>query len=236
VTPPNLHSTPDDAVADRIRETVFVEKKTFFIERPAGLDKVFDHPAVRAAYAKDEYIPYWADLWASARMLAKVVLREPWLKLSQRFGTPLDVLEVGCGLGLAGIAGLARGLRVTFSDCDEAAVKFAASNAALNGFRDYKLLPIDFRSPPTNLAFPVVIGSDLMYEERLVKPLVDFIDRTLLDGGVAFIADPDRMAAKSFRWRLQNAGLNVEVSPQRAGEPGGERTKGTLYRISKQAP
>jgi predicted nicotinamide N-methyase len=228
-----IHSTPDDAVADRIRETVFVEKKTFLIERPAGLDKVFDHPAVRAAYAKDEYIPYWADLWASARMLAKVVLREPWSKLSQRFGAPLEVLEIGCGLGLAGIAALARGLRVTFSDCDEAAVKFAASNAVLNGFRDFIMLPIDFRSPPKDLAFPAIIGSDLMYEERLVEPLVDFIDRTLLDGGVALIADPDRMAAKSFRWRVQNAGLTVEASLLRAGEPGGERTKGTLYRITK---
>ena len=54
---PCLHSTPDEAIADRIRETVFIEKKTFLIERPAGLDKVFDHPAVRAAYAKGRR--YW---------------------------------------------------------------------------------------------------------------------------------------------------------------------------------
>lgn len=228
-----IHSTPDDAVAERVRETVIVEGKTFRLDRPAALDRVFDHPAVRAAYAADEYIPYWTDLWASARMLAKVVLREPWTQLSGRFGSPLAALEVGCGLGLAGIAALARGLEVTFSDCDETAVAFAAANARLNGFKHYRTLPIDLRSPPRDLQYPVILGSDLMYEERLVEPLVDLIDRVLLPGGVALITDPDRQGAKSFRWRVQNAGLEVEASLVRAGEPGGERIKGTLYRISR---
>lgn len=227
-----IHSTPEDAVSERTVEKVIVEGRTFMIERPAGLDRVFDHPAVRAAYAKDEYIPYWADLWASARMLAKVILREPWSKLSDRFGLPLPALEVGCGLGLAGVAALSRGLRVTFSDCDEGAVQFAAANAKRNGFKDFETLAIDLRHPP-ELAFPVILGSDVMYEERLIEPLVNLIDRSLVPGGVALITDPDRQAAKGFRWQVQNAGLAVEASLIRAGEPGGERIKGTLYRITK---
>lgn len=227
-----IHSTPDAAVAETTRIKVLVEGKTFWLDRPAGLDKVFDHPAVRAAYAADEYIPYWADLWASARMLAKVILREPWANYSARFGTPLHALELGCGLGLGGIAALSRGLHVTFSDCDEAAMKFATGNATRNGFTSHDTLPIDFRDPPDR-RFPVLIGSDLMYEERLTEPLVDLIDRMLLPGGVALITDPDRQAAKSFRWRIQNAGLCVEAGLVRAGEPGGERTKGTLYRITR---
>jgi predicted nicotinamide N-methyase len=226
-----IHSTPLDGL-EHIVEKVIVEGRTFKIERPAGLDKVFDHPAVRSAYAKDEYIPYWADLWAAARMLAKVILREPWTKLSGQFGEPLKALEIGCGLGLAGIAALSRGLHVTFSDCDESAVKLAGQNARRNGFKHFELLPIDVRSP-LEVKFPVIFGSDVMYEERLVGPLVEMIDQSLLPGGVALIADPDRLAAKGFRWMVQNAGLNVEASLIRAGEPGGERTKGTLYRITK---
>lgn len=231
---PRIHATPPDAVSETVRETVAVEGRTFLLDRPAGLDQVFDHPAVRSAYAADEYIPYWTDLWAAARMLAKVVLREPWDKFAARVGGRPEVLEVGCGLGLGGIAALARGLRVTFSDCDETAVGFAAGNARLNGFTDFATLPADLRSPPTGVSFPVVIGSDLMYEQRLVEPLAHFIKAVLAPGGVALITDPDRMSARSFRWAAGQAGLRAEPSFVRAGEPGGERVKGTLYRVAHE--
>lgn len=232
---PRFHSTPADAVSDLVRETVVVEGRSFLLDRPAGLDKVFDHPAVRSAYAADEYIPYWTDLWAAARMLAKVVLREPWGKMATRLGRPPDVLEIGCGLGLGGIAALAKGLRVTFSDCDETAVGFAAANARLNGFTAFATLPVDLRSPPPGVTFPVVIGSDLMYEQRLVEPLAGFLKAVIAPDGVALITDPDRLSARSFRWAAGQAGLVAEPSFIRAGEPGGERVKGTLYRITHAA-
>jgi predicted nicotinamide N-methyase len=228
MTSPRFHSTPADAVAETVRETVIVEGRTFRLDRPAGLDKVFDHPAVRSAYAADEYIPYWTDLWAAGRMLAKVVLREKWA------GTPA-VLEVGCGLGLGGIAALSRGLSVTFSDVDETACGFAAANARLNGFTHFRTLPLDLRSPPEGLTVPVVIGSDLMYEQRMVEPLALFLKAVLAPDGFALITDPDRLAARSFRWQAGQAGLHVEAKPVRAGEPGGERIKGTLYRLTHAA-
>src|SRR5687767_2657407 len=223
---PRIHSTPEDAVRERVREKVLVEGRTFLLDRPAGLDKAFDHPAVRSAYAADQYLPYWTDLWAAGRMLAKVVLREPWA------GRP-EVLEVGCGLGLGGVAALAGGLRVTFADCAQTAVAFAAANARRNGFADFATLPLGLRSPPPGLTFPVVIGSDLMYEPRLVEPLAEFLAAVLAPGGVALITDPDRTSARTFRWAVGAVGLVAAPSFVRAGEPGGERVKGTLYRVTR---
>jgi predicted nicotinamide N-methyase len=191
---------------------------------------MFDHPAVRAAYAADEYIPYWSSLWPAARMLAKAVLREPWEKLP----LPLEALEIGCGVGLGGVAALARGLRVTFSDCDELAVGFAAQNARQNGFTNFTTATIDLRSPPPDLRVPILLGSDLMYEPRFVEPLIGFISAVLAPGGLCLIADPDRLSAKPFRWLVENAGLAVVPEFARAGEPGGERTKGTVYRITRR--
>ncbi|MBX9625465.1 MAG: methyltransferase [Gemmataceae bacterium] len=229
---PRYHATPPEAVTEVVRDEVFVDDWTFRIDRPADSDKLLDHPWVRSAYAADEYVPYWAQLWPAARMLAKVVVREPW----ETYPQPVRVLEVGCGLGLAGVAGLARGLDVTFSDVDETALAFAARNARLNGFPDrFRTRLVDFRNPPDGVKYPVVIGSDLMYEERLVDPLVGLLGAVLAPGGVCLITDPDRTPARVFRWKLGEAGYEVTPELVRAGEPGGERTKGTLYRI-RHAP
>lgn len=229
--PPRFHATPPEAITELVRETVFVGDRTFRIERPTDSDALFDHPWVRSAYAADGYTPYWARLWPSARMLAKVVLRENW----EPYPRPVHVLELGCGLGLAGIACLARGLRVTFSDVDETALRFAATNARHNGYFDFSTLPIDLRCPPDDVKYPVVIGSDLMYEERLVDPLVRLLRAVLAPGGVCLITDPDRPPARVFRWKLLEAGYEVTAGFIRAGEPGGGRTKGTLYRIRNRS-
>jgi predicted nicotinamide N-methyase len=228
---PRIHETPASAVADTVRETVLVDGRRFTVERPAGLDKVFDHPAVRSAFAADEYIPYWTDLWAAGRMLAKVVLREPW----QTYPEPRHALEIGCGLGLGGLAALARGLHVTFSDCDATAVRFATGNARLNGFTRFDARPFDLRVPPPGVTYPILLGSDLMYEARLVPAVAGFVKAVLAPGGVALVTDPDRISARTFRHEAWRAGLDVVATFVRAGEPGGERTKGTLYRLTHAA-
>jgi predicted nicotinamide N-methyase len=199
----------------------------------AASDKLLDHPAVRAAFAADEYMPYWADLWPAARMLAKAIIREPWPV--PPWGDKLHALEIGCGLGLPGVTALAVGLRVTFSDYDATALRFAADNARLNGFDAFDTLQLDWRYPPSDKRFPVVFASDLVYEMRNVEPLVELVDRVLAPGGLCLITDQDRVPSHFLREALRNAGLSYETHTVRAGEPGGRRVKGTLYRITRPA-
>lgn len=71
-----LPETPPDAVRNRVRDTVVIGGRTFVLSRPAESDRLLDHAAVQSAFAADEFMPYWADLWPSARMLAKAILRE----------------------------------------------------------------------------------------------------------------------------------------------------------------
>jgi predicted nicotinamide N-methyase len=234
MTAPRIHSTPPEAVKELSREKVLIEGHCFHIERPGGTDLLFDHPAVRAAYAADEYVPYWTEVWPSSRMLAKTILREPWETYPTPPGEKLHALEIACGLGVAGLAALARGLRVTFSDIDELAMEYAAANAKRNHFTDFRTEAIDLRSPPPGLQVGVLLAADLLYEPRLVDPLVEFIVAVLAPTGVALIADPDRISSRPFGYRCQQAGLHLEATFARAGEPGGERTKGTIYRIRKQ--
>lgn len=221
-----LPETPWEALGPVVRETVIIEGQTFTILRPDESDRLLNNPVIKAAFAADEYLPYWADLWPASRMLAKAILREPW-------PTPAPAaIEIGCGLGLPGVAALAQGLHVTFTDCDATALRFAADNARANGFEKFSTLQLDWRSPPADLHASVVLASDLLYELRSVAPVVAMIKRTLLPGGVCLLTDQDRVPAHALREALPNDGLTFTTQAMKAGEPGGRRVRGTLYRIT----
>lgn len=212
-----------------VRDTVLLEGREFLISRPGESDRLLDHPAVHAAFEADEYLPYWADLWPASRMLAKAVLRHPW-------PAGQDALEIGCGLGLPGIAALSVGLRVTFSDYDPCALRFTADNARLNGFTNFRTMQLDWRHPPEDLRLPVLLGSDLIYELRNVEPLVGFIRQVLEPGGLCLLTDQDRVPSLALRECLEDSGMRFTTEVMRAGEPGGRRLKGTLYRVTKPDP
>jgi predicted nicotinamide N-methyase len=222
-----LPHTPSEAVGPVMQEKVVLDGRTFLIERPAEPDRLLDHPVVHDAFARDEYMPYWADLWPAARMLAKAILREPW-------PDGLEAMELGCGLGLPGVAALAKGLHVVFSDYDVTALQFAARNAKLNGFGSFSLLPMDWRHP-TPRQFPVILASDLIYEERNVAPVVSLLTIMLAPGGLCLLTDQDRKPADRLRHVLSESGLSHTTELMRAGQPG-LRVKGTLYRIRHALP
>lgn len=221
---PAMPATPLEAIEATIRETILLDGHTFLIDRPDETDRLLDHPAVRAAFGKDEYMPYWSELWPAARMLAKVIVRETW---------PPDTraLEIGCGLGLPGIAALAKGLRVTFSDYDATALHFAANNARLNGLENFETLQLDWRYPPQDVQYPILFAADLIYEMGNVEPLVKLIKTLLAPGGTCLLTDQDRVPSHVLREMLAKEGMPFTTQLVRAGEPGGSRVKGTLYRI-----
>lgn len=221
-----MPETPLDALGPAVEEKVFIDERVFRIQKPTDSDRLLDHPQVRVAFDTDEYMPYWADLWPGARMLAKAIVREPW-------PAGLDALELGCGLGLPGIAALSVGLRVTFSDYDATALRFAADNARLNGYQQFETLQLDWRYPPANRRWPVLLASDLIYELRNVEPIVELIKKLLTPDGLCLLTDQDRVPSHVLRDTLAAEGLPFTTHLMRAGEPGGRRVKGTLYRIRK---
>jgi len=213
-----------EGLGDIVRESVVIEDRTFLIDRPRQAEGLIDRPALLRTAAAEDNLPYWAELWPGARMLGRAILREEWIP-----GT--EALEIGCGLGLPGIVALSAGLRVTFSDIDATALRFASDNARLNGFNDFKTLRLDWRGPPNELQVPVLLASDLVYEVRSVEPVVKFIKKVLAPGGLCLLADQDRLPARAMREALEDSGLALATQVARAGAPGTRRVKGTLYRI-----
>ena len=60
---------------------------------------------------------------------------------------------------------------------------------------------------------------------------VAFIREVLMPGGVCLVGDADRISARPFKPEVFKSGLSINSTPTRVGEPGGMRTKGTIYRI-----
>jgi predicted nicotinamide N-methyase len=195
--------------------------------RPDNPDLLLEAPEVHAWNRQDDYMPYWAYLWPGAYFLADAVAREP-------IGGGVDALEIGCGLGLAGLVALSRGWRVTFTDYDDAALEFVRQSAAASGFdpATYTARVLDWRSLPDQ-RFPVILGADVLYERRLVPLVANLIDRMLAPDGYALIAGPYRVATAGFARALAALGLKYSDEPVTAQSEEQGLIRGTLYRVQR---
>jgi hypothetical protein len=220
---PGLIETPAEALGPTVREEVRIADRTFLVARPDAVDRLSDHPELGGKSAAEEYQPFWASIWPAARLLAHAVLNEAWSD-----GTYPQALEIGCGLGLPGLAALARSVRVTFSDFDAAALRFASESARGNGFGDFELLHMDWRQPPAGLRTPLLLASEPIYVLELVPQLADFVIDVLTPGGLFLLADQERMQAQALRDELQRRGLQCKVERLAVGD-----TTGLVTRIRK---
>lgn len=146
--------------------------------------------------------PYWANLWSSAQPLAEQILRARWRQ-------PQQVLELGCGIGLAGLAARASGHAVTWSDLVPEAVELALENARRNGWTDQVHgLVFDWNSPPRERRFSRIIASDVLYQPAAHEALAQTLAWLLAPAGEAWIADPGRSLAPAFLACLETHGLS----------------------------
>ncbi len=222
-----LHTTPPEAVSQRVHRSITVSSKTFSktfqITYPGNADELLDHPSTQDAFHADQYMPYWAELWPSSQMLGKALMQQTWPDNHR-------ALEIGCGVGLAGIVALSLGMQVIFSDYDATAVEFAAENAIANGFTNFKKLPLDWRFPP-HFKVPLLLAADVIYEERNIAPLIVFIQSVLEPDGICLLSDSDRSTRGGFCYALKQAGLNFTRQPASATGHEGHEVKGSVYRI-----
>ena len=142
------------------------------------------------------------------------------------------VLELGCGSGLVGIAALACGLDVTFSDYVPLAVDLALENAARNGFPNAKGLVLDWRAvdQTTCERFPLILAADVTYDRSNIDPLLNVLDQMLAPGGEAWFGDAGRSPAEEFVRQAQTAKWSV-LAVRRARSAGGDARAGPLSTV-----
>ncbi len=180
---PAPHGTPGDTFPGELARkydlgshSIPVAGRTFRLLAVRDTNRLVDAIDPKT-FAADERLPYWAELWTSAIALAE------WC-LGARWEPGARVLELGCGLGLAGIAAAAAGAHVTMTDYEDDALRFARCNAEANlspeVVRDrLRFAHLDWRNPPLDAAYDVILGADIVYERRSFLPLLDLFDRVL---------------------------------------------------------
>jgi predicted nicotinamide N-methyase len=175
--------------------------------RPPSVDALLERMDVDAPGA-EERIPYWAELWPSAEGLAR------WLLAGRGPRRPGRALEIGCGLGLAGLVALRAGWDLRLGDRDPEAVRWAAANLARNGFSPARAVPVDWNAPPPGRV-DTVLAADVLYEAAFAGPLLRFLDAALAPRGLAVIAEPGRPVADAFLGACRRE-FELSVKPWRS--------------------
>jgi predicted nicotinamide N-methyase len=203
------------------------------IVRPADPDRLLDEPTVLDWNRRDDYMPYWAYLWPGAYLLAETVMREPWPDRGVSTGQ-FEAIEIGCGLGLAGLAALARGRTVVFTDYDQAPLDFVARSASENAFDPtrFAFRRLDWRDLPGE-QYPLILGADVIYEAPLVPLVANLLAKLLAPGGLGLIATPYRVAAEAFPAAIARAGLACRAQLVQSRSDDGRLIHGTVYRITR---
>jgi predicted nicotinamide N-methyase len=204
------------ALGSVVVERIEVGGRRLVIERPPSAEDLLDEEA----FERDEFLPYWAELWPSGIALARQVAT---LALDGR-----RVLELGCGLGLPSIAAALAGADVLATDWSPDALAATRRNAALNGAR-VATANVRWEDPEAlrNVdAFELVLAADVLYERDNGEHVLDLLERILASDGEALVADPGRPHAKRFleaadTWRIERL--------ERAELP-----RGGIYRLSEE--
>ncbi len=204
-------------------EEVPVGRAALSILRPAEPEALIDEDA----FAHDERLPYWADVWPSTRVLAARLLGEA--------GAGRRLLELGCGSGVAAVAAARAGFDVTATDYYADALRFTAANVWRATGRACATRLVDWRAMPRDLGhFDVVVASDVLYERPYAALVARAIAGTLARGGVALVTDPGRIAAPAFVEAAQALGLVVREPEAETIEANGTRQTIATYALGRR--
>lgn len=213
------------SLADRfkLREEIFGHRGfTAAMLLPESADQLIDE----AEFDADERLPYWAELWPSARALARDLLDAP--------PTADRALELGCGLALPSLALSWRGANVVATDYYDVALEFVRLNAERNAIAAPETRALDWREPdPSTGKFDLVLAADVLYERRNAGSLAAVLRRITSPGGTFRLADPGRRYRADFDALMAASGWSVarEHVVEEVGEIGA-RTVTSRIRIT----
>jgi predicted nicotinamide N-methyase len=151
------------------------------------------------------HFPLWAKIWPAAIVLAQYVAR---LKPD----TGRTLLEIGGGLGLTSIVAASHGHRITFSEGNPDALRFAGASAELNPGGPFPIVKFDWNRPSQIGRFDLLLASEVVYREEDIPQLAKVFDACLAPGGEIIIAGEIRRTLDAF---FQRMSASYDISARR---------------------
>lgn len=211
-----------DARFKLVTSSVEVGEQAFVLIHPRSADDLLDE-----ADDNDDRLPYWAEIWPSARVLSGRLLRER--------GAGQRLLELGCGVGLVALAAARAGFSVVATDYYHEALEFTRVNAERNGLTHIRTRLVDWRQLPRDLgSYHVVAGSDILYERANAALVIDTLRATLAPGGLGLVTDPGRRVATCFPELCQQHGLSAQITERVEMIDGTSKPTVVLYEVRRQ--
>jgi predicted nicotinamide N-methyase len=148
------------------------------------------------------HLPYWAELWESSLGLGQWLCRGDACVAAK-------VLDLGCGMGLAGAVAARLGSRVLFADMEPAALLFARLNSLSDRSR-VRTRRLDWRSQKLGERFDLILGADILYERKQWDHLEPFWREHLAAEGRVMLAEPGRQTGDLFMDWIRERGWELE--------------------------
>lgn len=203
---PKLTSFKKQYKTDTIRLKIRNRDFSFFV--PDSLDGFINQDDMLNNF------PLWAKIWEASFVLADY-LAGLEVEPEKRF------LEIGCGLGVVGIVAAAFGHRVTMTDYNPDALRFAGANALLNKLPGLKVEQLDWHKPKIKGTFDYIVGSEISYQEHSFQPILNLFQTYLKDGGEIFIVNGIRKTSMEFIRRMSEI-LHIEGHKKKLRSQDGE--------------
>lgn len=224
---------PGNDVAARLGRVPMVRQEIAAAGRSWQIDAVADQDALLAAADHFDAFPYGLLLWE-----ASIAVADALIELGPLAGR--RVLELGAGVGLAGLAARHLGADVVQTDHAPEALEMCRRNAVLNGIEGVAVEPgdwCDWNGARLAGPFDLILGADVLYDGSAHAAIARVLDASLAAGGIALLSDPGRTATPFFTRDMRAAGWHVGEQRRRVAalhplRPG-ETVDVTLLRLSR---
>ncbi len=138
-----------------------------------------------------DQFPLWTRIWEASAVLA--------LKMSKLSPEPgKRVLEIGAGLGVAGLCAAAMGHQVTITEYNMDALNFIRANAELNKITSPEIRKLDWNKPDIQEKFDFIIGSEVVFKVEDIPGLLMLFQLFLKPGGTIILAEGMRKTSFAF--------------------------------------
>jgi len=132
----------------------------------------------------EEYVksfPFWIKVWE-----ASIVLTDYLVQIN--IDKQKNILEIGAGMGITGLFFGAFGYNVTITDYEEDALELLRMNAEHNNLPNVRVERLDWNNPNLTGKYDIICGSEIIYNETFIGPIIKLFQRYLSSEGTVFLA------------------------------------------------